>query len=168
MIYPDSHWASVDSLLLVLAMVEQKVIKNNDYVVVLDLAPVHASQDFLTRFAGEHPYGHLVFVPPRMTSVCQPLDMAYMSRDDEADTLLAEPEVTIDDHVDDGEEEVEEVPIDERKAGEVDWTEVTLPAEAEPVKITKFMALRLVYGSASQKDLAGSSSCKPTVCSSKP
>eukprot|EP00971_Amphidinium_carterae_P281769 5593588-Amphidinium_carterae.1 len=37
---------------------------------------------------------------------------ALFSRDDEADTLPAEPEVTID------------------EAGEVDWTEVTLPAEA--------------------------------------
>eukprot|EP00971_Amphidinium_carterae_P111124 2201172-Amphidinium_carterae.2 len=79
---------------------------------------------------------------------------ALFSRDDEADALPAEPEVTIDDHVDDGEEEVEEVPVDEVEAGEVDRTEVTLPAEVEPVKITKFMALRLVYGSASQKDLA--------------
>eukprot|EP00971_Amphidinium_carterae_P230375 4572086-Amphidinium_carterae.2 len=59
---------------------------------------------------------------------------ALLSRDDEADTLPAEPEVTIDDHVDDGEEEVEEVPADAIQAGEVDWTEPALPADAEPVK----------------------------------
>eukprot|EP00971_Amphidinium_carterae_P152924 3031770-Amphidinium_carterae.1 len=73
----------MDSLVLVAGMVEQKVIKDNgetltDYVVVLDLAPVHVSQDFLARFAGEHPSGHLVFMPARMTSVCQPLDIACM------------------------------------------------------------------------------------------
>eukprot|EP00971_Amphidinium_carterae_P218827 4343615-Amphidinium_carterae.1 len=45
----------------------------------------------------------------------------------EADTLPAEPEVTIDDHVGDGEDEVEEVPVDEVEAGEVGWTEVNLP-----------------------------------------
>eukprot|EP00971_Amphidinium_carterae_P319833 6357367-Amphidinium_carterae.1 len=58
--------------------------------------------------------------------------------------------------VNDGEceKEVEEVLADTIEAGEVERTEVNLLAAPEPVNISKFMALRLVYGSASQKDLA--------------
>ena len=81
--YSPTHWANSETLLQVFELIEEEVCRRNggalvNYLVVLDVAPSHCSEHFLSALAHRHPHARLVFVSPGCTAHAQPLDNSYM------------------------------------------------------------------------------------------
>ena len=78
--HTKSHWSSVDTMLDLIAELNKRMNPEGDHldwILVLDVAPVHCSVEFRWRVSTEWPWVHLVYVPPRFTGVAQPVDVAF-------------------------------------------------------------------------------------------
>jgi hypothetical protein len=81
--HTESSWSSVNTLLEMVRHIDKHINQNNDdkphdWILLVDCAPVHISEEFRGEMNDKWPWVHMCFVAPGFTASCQPLDISYM------------------------------------------------------------------------------------------
>ena len=76
--HTDTHWQSTETLLRLLGWLEQQIGSQEPWGLLLDVAPVHVAEAFVSAAKEQFPQCQLIFVRAGTTSICQPCDISYI------------------------------------------------------------------------------------------